>query len=78
MEGCVVNGDERDRLIRLETQFEHLEEKLEDTHKKVTQMHDLLMQAKGARWVIICAAGLSGAVTAFAVKFFPFFGPLPK
>lgn len=73
-----MTPEERDRLTRLETQFSHLKEQMDDTHTKVTQMHELLLQAKGARWVIISAAGLSGAVTAFVVKFFPFAGGLPK
>ena len=73
-----MTPEERDRLIKLETKFEHLEEKLNDTHTKVTQIHEVLLQAKGARWVIIGAATFSGAVTALLVTFLPFAGGLPK
>ena len=35
----------------------HLNEKLDDTHKKVEEMHAILLQAKGARSAIV---GLGG------------------
>jgi hypothetical protein len=38
----------------------HLSEKLDDTHKKVEEMHAILLQAKGARWVIVGMAGVAG------------------
>src|SRR3982751_3126633 len=40
-----MTDDERDRLTRLEVQFSHLSKSMDDTHAKVTIMHDLLMQA---------------------------------
>jgi hypothetical protein len=38
----------------------HLNEKLDDTYKKVEEMHAILLQAKGARWVIVGLAGVAG------------------
>lgn len=73
-----MTTDELQRIAVLETEMKHLNDKLEDTHAKVTVMHDLLMQAKGAKYFIIFAAGLSGATTAFLMKLFPFFGSMPK
>jgi hypothetical protein len=31
----------------------HLNQKLDDTPKKVEEMHAILLQAQGARWVIV-------------------------
>ena len=38
----------------------HLNEKLDDTYMKVEEMHAILLQAKGARWVIVGLAGIAG------------------
>jgi hypothetical protein len=70
--GLPMTDDERDRLTRLEVQFEHLSESMDDTRAKVTVMHDLLMQAKGMRMLIVIMAGVSGFVTALATKYIPF------
>jgi hypothetical protein len=67
-----MTDEERDRLTRLEVQFTHLSKAMDDTHEKVTIMHDLLMQAKGMRYLIWIMAAIGGAVSAFAVKYFPF------
>ena len=64
--------DERDRLTRLEVQFSHLSKAMDDTHEKVTIMHDLLMQAKGMKYLIMMMAAVGGGLTSLAVKFIPF------
>ena len=55
-----VSWDNHERLVRLETRHEHLTEKVEDMADKVDQMHELLVQAKGVRWVIIAMATIGG------------------
>ena len=40
----------------------HLSEKLDDTHNKVEEMHAILLQAKGARWVIVGLAGVAAGI----------------
>jgi hypothetical protein len=50
----------RERVAKLEVQMTHLSERLDDTHKKVEEMHAILLQAKGARWVIVGLAGVAG------------------
>ena len=40
----------------------HLSEKLDDTHKKVEEMHAILLQARGARWVIVGLAGVAAGI----------------
>lgn len=59
-----MSDDTRDRVIRLETQVGHLTDKLEDMDAKVTEMHSLLLQAKGVRWLIIGAATIGGFLSA--------------
>ena len=63
--------DSRDRLIRLETEVQHLQVKVDDYGQKVNAMHSLLLQAKGARWAIITAAAIGGFISAKLAPFFP-------
>lgn len=73
-----MTPDELQRLTRLEVQFEHLDEKLDDTHKKVVAMHDIITQAKGAKWVIVGTATIASAITATIIKIMPFLHSWPK
>ena len=41
---------------------------VEDMSLKVNAMHDVMMQAKGARWLILGAAGLLGFLTSLLGK----------
>jgi hypothetical protein len=50
----------RERVAKLEVQIAHLTAKLDDTHQKVEEMHEILLRAKGARWVIVGLAGFAG------------------
>ena len=61
----------RERVAKLEVQMSHLSEKLDDTHQKVEEMHAVLLQAKGARWVIVGMAGVAGLVSGLVAKFVP-------
>lgn len=67
-----MTDDERDRLTRLEVQFTHLSKSMDDTHQKVTVMHDLLMQAKGMRLLIVAMAAVAGFFSALVAKYVPF------
>ena len=69
---------ENERMAVLETKVQHLSDQLEDTHKKVDEMHSLLLQAKGARWVIIGMAAVGGAVASIATTMITLGGSLPK
>jgi len=59
-----------ERLAKVEQRVDHLEEELDGMALKVTEMHAVLMQARGARWAIVGLVGLivplSGAVGFFA------------
>ncbi|PSJ60733.1 hypothetical protein [Pseudaminobacter soli (ex Li et al. 2025)] len=65
--------DTRDRVIRLEAEVAHQTKTIEAMDTKVTEMHDLLMAAKGARWAIIAAASVGGFIAAKLSFFFPWF-----
>lgn len=68
----------RERVARLETKVDHLSDSLEKAVKKVDEMHGVMMQAKGARWVLIAAASIAGALAGFAAKFAGLIGGLPR
>ncbi|MBP2147387.1 hypothetical protein [Xanthobacter flavus] len=63
-----VETDTRDRVIRLETQMEHMEKTLANMSTKVDSMHALLQQARGARWFLVGIAMVIGAAGGFLVK----------
>jgi hypothetical protein len=73
-----VTDDTRDRVIRLETQVENLDADMQAMSRKVDEMHEILLQAKGARYIIVAAAAIAGGVTSFLIKFLPWSGTLPK
>lgn len=67
--------DTRDRVIRVEQKVDQLEKSVENMGKKVDEMHTLLMQARGAKYVVVLVAGAAGfvaskasAIIAFVVK----------
>lgn len=67
-------GRHSERISALEVEIRHLkgrlDEKFDDlsagnraTGQKVQEMYDLLMQARGAKWAIVGAAGVAGFVS---------------
>lgn len=73
-----VETDTRDRTIKLESDVEHLAEKLDGVSKKVDEMHALLLQAKGARWAILAMAAIGGFVSAKVATFFPWLSAMQR
>lgn len=69
-----VGTDTRDKVVALERDVKHLTEQVEAMADKVSAMHDLLMQARGARWAILAMAAIGGFVSAKLAQFFPWFG----
>jgi hypothetical protein len=70
--------DTRDRVIKLESDLKHLTDSVESMSTKVTAMHDLLQQARGARWLILTAAALGGFVSAKLAAFMPWLSSAPR
>lgn len=75
-----MSDDTRDRLIRLETEVEHLTANVSAMAAQVKDMHELLMQAKGARWAVLGMASIGGFISAKLTALLPWLGstPLPK
>jgi hypothetical protein len=48
----------------MEGKVEQLERKIDDLDAKVSEMHQLLTQAKGARWMLMLMIGIGGFVAA--------------
>ena len=48
----------------MEGKVEQPERKIDDLDTKVTEMHQLLTQAKGARWMLMLMIGLGGFIAA--------------
>lgn len=59
-----ASDDTRERLIVLEQNVRHLTITAEKTALTVESMSELLHQAKGARWIILVAASVGGAIAA--------------
>jgi hypothetical protein len=55
-----------ERAAVLEERFDHFEKRFEKVETKVDQVHEFLMQAKGARWAILLFAGAAGFISAKA------------
>lgn len=53
-----------ERIAVLETNQQFIKEQLAEMNESVREMHSLLLQAKGARWVIIGVASLAGFLSA--------------
>jgi hypothetical protein len=70
--------DTRDRVIKLESDLRHLTDAVEGMSAKVTAMHDLLNQAKGARWIIITAAAIGGFLSAKLATIMPWLSFTPR
>jgi len=57
-----------ERLAVLETRMMSLEDDVRDMRIKVDEMHNVLMQAKGARFAIVVIAGLAGFLAGVSTK----------
>lgn len=73
-----MTDDTRDRVMRMEAELDNLEKRVVYMSRKIDEMYEVLMQARGARYVIAAAAALAGAITGFLVKFIPFSSGLPR
>lgn len=55
-----MTESEKERIARLETKIEHMAEAVDKMTSKVDELHAILNQAKGAKWVLIGAATIAG------------------
>jgi len=54
--------DTRDRLIRVESDLAHLRQDFEKMSETLEDVHNIMTQAKGARWMILLMATVGGFV----------------
>lgn len=69
--------DTRDRVVALEVKVQHLTDTVETMAEQVDQMHDLLMQARGARWAIVGFATIGGFAAAKLLALIPWLSTIP-
>lgn len=53
-----------ERIAVLEANQQHMRDKLTEMSAKVDEMHEVLLQAKGAKWAILGVASLAGFLAA--------------
>lgn len=63
-----------ERIAALQVKVDHLDKTLDAATKKIDDMHDMLMRADGAKWVLIGLASLAGFMAGWAHKLLPFLG----
>jgi hypothetical protein len=71
-------SDTRDRVIKMAADMDHLTARVDDMAIKVSAMHDLLNQARGARWLILAAAAVGGFVSAKLAPLLPWLSISPR
>lgn len=57
------------RIAVLENNQRHHEAKIDHMSKKVDEMHEVLLQAKGARWAILGVASMAGFIAGMIAAF---------
>lgn len=60
----MMTDTDGERIRALEVRLDHMSESLDRTALRVQEMHDLVMRAQGAKWVIVGFAAIGGAVGA--------------
>lgn len=69
-----MESDTRDRVIRLEAKVEEMSRRQAETSTKVTEMHELLLKARGAKYVIVGSAAIGGFISGKLAYLFPWMG----
>jgi hypothetical protein len=62
---------QQERAAVFEEKLISLESRMVKIEGKVDEMHNILMQAKGARWAILGVAGMAGFLSAKLTNIFP-------
>jgi len=70
--------DTRDRVIKLESDLKHLASSVDEMAVKVTAMHELLVSARGLKWLIVTAAAIGGFLSAKLAAFVPWLSFPPR
>jgi hypothetical protein len=54
--------DLRERVAVLESQGEHMSKKIDSMDKKLAEVHEILVAARGARWFLFAMVGVGGFI----------------
>jgi len=66
-----MNVEERERLTRLEVNVENMAGQVAEMKATVQELRDLLVSAKGVRWVLSALIAIAGFVAGIAAKYLP-------
>lgn len=66
-----INNDTRDRVIKAQAELDSLQKTLDDMKVKVDEMYSVMMQARGAQWLLLGTAALLGFMASLITKFLP-------
>ena len=64
--------DDGERIAALETRVDYIQKELEKANQTLMEIRDVLLQAKGARWLLAALVGVGGFVAGLLHKFIPF------
>ncbi|WP_454917416.1 hypothetical protein [Xanthobacter sediminis] len=70
--------DTRDRVVALEVEVRHMADTVERMARQLDELHALLQQARGARWLLVGVAMLIGAAGGFLAKLGTLFAWVPR
>lgn len=64
--------DTRDRVIRVETKLESIEQDMAEIKKTVNEIHETFVAAKGARWAIMGSLPVIGFMSSYLPELFKY------
>lgn len=67
-----------ERIARLEAELDHVTETMDKMAKKVDDVHELMLKARGAQWAFYGIAGLIGFATSKLGAFATWLPTLPR
>ena len=73
-----VDADLLDRMARMETNIAHMSVAVERNTETLEAFNNILQQARGAKWVIVLVASISGFLGSKIVTVLAFITGLPK
>lgn len=70
--------DDGERIVALETRVAYVEKELEQANRTLTEIRDVLLQAKGARWLLAALVGVGGFAAGWSHKLLDLITSTPK
>ncbi len=73
-----TNGEILERVVKLETEYAHVKETLDEVHDDVKEMRSVLDQAKGGWKAYVALGSIAAILGGLLVKVATWAGMLPK